>query len=223
MKFIAYNEDEGRNEFGTHVEGESRKYSALQSLLSGRELEKEEVESLKEFKVVQQFLDSPVGDASEAKLKKVFAAAIITANEQGTLPFSIEDKSPIAIASAIDEGLNRVKLSYKLAKEDLDVIEVADMLIDATVARVVTVADKVIERGVPVVLNRVCDLISKVYPPATVFVPVIKSVEKFIVTAAKVAVRKGLKYVAEGAKTIVRSVAKGIAKVGRKVLSLIGF
>ena len=51
MKFIAYNEDEGRNEFGTHIEAESRKYSALQSLLSGRELEKEEVESLKEFKV----------------------------------------------------------------------------------------------------------------------------------------------------------------------------
>lgn len=41
MKFIAYNEDEGRNEFGTHIEAESRKYSALQSLLSGRELEKE--------------------------------------------------------------------------------------------------------------------------------------------------------------------------------------
>ena len=188
MKFIAYNEDEGRNEFVSHVEGESRKYSALQSLLSGRKLEQEEVESLKEFKEVQQFLDSPVGDASEAKLKKVFAAAIITANEQGTLPFSIDDKSPIAIASAVDEGLNRVKLSYKLAKEELDVIEVADKLIDATVARVITVADKVIERGVPVVLNCVCDLISKVYPRAAVFVPVIKSAEKFIVTAAKVAV-----------------------------------
>lgn len=93
MKFIAYNEDEGRNEFGTHIEGESRKYSALQSLLSGRELEKEEVESLKEFKVVQQFLDSPVGDASEAKLKKVFAAAIITANEQGTLPFLLKTRA----------------------------------------------------------------------------------------------------------------------------------
>ena len=61
------------------------------------------------------------------------------------------------------------------------------------------------------------------YPPATVFVPVIKSAEKFIVTAAKVAVRKGLKYVAEGAKTIVRSVAKGIAKVGKKLVSLLGF
>ena len=223
MKFIAYNEDEGRNEFVSHVEGESRKYSALQSLLSGRELEKEEVESLKEFKVVQLFLDSPVGDASEAKIKKVFAAAIIAANEKGILPFSIDDKSPIAIASAVDEGLNRVKLSYKLANEDLDAIEVADKLIDATVARVITVADKVIERGVPVVLNRVCDLIIKVYPPASVFVPVVKNAEKYIVTAAKVAVRKGLKYVAEGAKTIARSVAKGIAKVGKKLVSLLGF
>ena len=55
------------------------------------------------------------------------------------------------------------------------------------------------------------------------FVPVIKSAEKFIVTAAKVAVRKGLKYVAEGAKTVVRSVVKGVVKVGRKLLSLIGF
>ena len=217
MKFIAYNEDECRNEFGTHIEGESRKYSALQSLLAGRELDKEEVESLKEFKVVQQFLDSPVGDASEAKIKKVFAAAIIAANEQGTLPFSIDGKSPIAIASAVDEGLNRVKLSYKLAKEELDVIEVADKLIDATVVRVITVADKVIERGVPVVLNRVCDLITKVYPPASVFVPVIKNAEKYIVTAAKVAVRKGLKYVAEGAKSVVRSVVKGVVKVGNSL------
>lgn len=104
----------------------------------------------------------------------------------------------------------------------MDVIEVADKLIDATVARVITVADKVIERGVPVVLNRVCDLITKVYPPASVFVPVIKNAEKYIVTAAKVAVRKGLKYVAEGAKTVVRSVAKGLVKVGKKVASWFG-
>ena len=219
MKFIAYNEDECRNEFGTHIEGESRKYSALQSLLAGRELDKEEVESLKEFKVVQQFLDSPVGDASEAKLKKVFAAAIIIANEQGTLPFSIDGKSPIAIASAVDEGLNRVKLSYKLAKEELDVIEVADMLIDATVARVVTVADKVIERGVPVVLDKLCKVIAKVYPPAAVFVPVIKAAEKYIVPIAKMAVRKGLSVVAEGAKSFIHSTVKTLKNGVKKFAS----
>ena len=36
MKYTEYNEDAGRNEFGTHLESESRKYSALQSLLAGK-------------------------------------------------------------------------------------------------------------------------------------------------------------------------------------------
>lgn len=222
MKYTEFKEDAGRNEFGAHLESESRKYSALQSLLAGKLLGKDEVESLRELKFVQQFLDSPIGDASEAKLKKAFAAAVIMAQEQGTLPFSLADKSPIAIASAIDEGLNRVKFAYKVSKEELDVVEVADKLIDATVARVVTVADKVIERGVSVVLDKLCKVTAKVYPPAAVFVPVIKSAEKFIVTAAKVAVRKGMKYVAEGAKTVVRSVAKGLVKVGKKLASWLG-
>ena len=66
MKYTEYNEDAGRNEFGAHLESESRKYSALQSLLAGKLLEKDEIESLREFKFVQQFLDSPIGDASEA-------------------------------------------------------------------------------------------------------------------------------------------------------------
>lgn len=149
----------------------------------------------------------------------MFAAAIITANEQGTLPFPIEDKSPITIASAIDEGLNRVKLSYKLTKEELDVIEVADMLIDATVARVVTVADKVIERGVPVVLDNLCKVIARVYPPATVFVPVIKAAEKYIVPIAKMAVRKGLSVVAEGAKSFIRSTVKTLKNGVKKFAS----
>lgn len=223
MKYTEYNEDAGRNEFGTNLESENRKYSALQSLLAGKLLEKEEAESLREFKVVQLFLDSPVGDASEAKLKKVFAAAVIRAQELGTLPFSLADKSPIAIASAIDEGLNRVKLAYKVSNEELDVVEVADKLIDATVARVITVADKVIERGVPVVLDKLCKVIARVYPPATVFVPVIKTAEKYIVPIAKLAVRKGVSVVAKAAKSVVRSAVKGIAKVGRKVASLFGF
>lgn len=34
MKYTEYNEDAGRNEFSAHLESESRKYSALQSLLA---------------------------------------------------------------------------------------------------------------------------------------------------------------------------------------------
>lgn len=217
MKFVEYNEDYGRNEFGTHMDKLCAKYSALQSLLAGKELEEEEVESLREFKVVQQFLDSPIGDSLEAKLKKAFATAIVVADNKGVLPFSLGDKSPIAIASAIDEGLNRVKLSYKLVQEELDCIEVADMLIDATVARIVTVADKVIEKGVPVVLDKVCSFITRACPPANVFVPIIKQAEKFLVPAAKKIVRKGLTVVAETAKGFVRSVAK----FGKKICNFL--
>lgn len=74
---------------------------------------------------MQKFLDTPFGDAVEAKFKKVFAAATIAANDKGTLPFSLDDKSPISIASTIDEGLTRIKASYQLALEELDPIEAA--------------------------------------------------------------------------------------------------
>lgn len=218
MKFKEYNEDNGRNEFASSLSGECNKYSALQSLLTGKLLENEEVESLRESKVMQMFLDAPMGSPLEAKLKKVFAAAVITANDKGLLPFSLGDKSPIAIASAIDEGLSRMKLSYKVAQEELDVIEVADMLIDATVARVVTVADKVIERGVPIVIDIVCSYVAKVFPPATVFVPFIKQAEKFLVPAAKKIVREGLNTVAKAAKGFVRTAVKAVGKVFHKVL-----
>lgn len=40
MKYTEYNEDAGRNEFGAHLESESRKYSALQSLLAGKLLKR---------------------------------------------------------------------------------------------------------------------------------------------------------------------------------------
>lgn len=52
MKYTEYNEDAGRNEFGAHLESESRKYSALQSLLAGKLLEKDEIESLRELSLI---------------------------------------------------------------------------------------------------------------------------------------------------------------------------
>ena len=83
----------------------------------------------------------------------------------------------------------------------------------------VTVADKVIERGVPVVLDNLCKVIARVYPPATVFIPVIKAAEKYIVPIAKMAVRKGLSVVAEGAKSFIRSTVKTIKNGVKKFAS----
>lgn len=221
MKFEEYNEDNGRNEFASHLNGECNKYSALQSLLSGEQLSQDEVESLKEFKVVQKFLDTPFGDAVEAKFKKVFAAATIAANDKGTLPFSLDDKSPISIVSAIDEGLNRVKVAYQLAQEELDPIEATDLLIDEVASRVITVADKVIETDVPVLLDVLCAAVARVCPPAIAFAPVIKSAERFLVPAAKKAVRRGLAIVTDTAKSAVRSTVKAAKKLGNKLRCLL--
>ena len=44
------------------------KMTALQTLLSDKELSKEEVPLIKEFKVVQEFLDIPMGDKKEVVL-----------------------------------------------------------------------------------------------------------------------------------------------------------
>lgn len=47
------------------------KMTALQTLLSGKELSKEEVPLIKEFKTVQEFLNLPMGDKKELVLKKL--------------------------------------------------------------------------------------------------------------------------------------------------------
>lgn len=46
MKFEEYNEDNGRNEFASSLNGECNKYSALQSLLAGQQLSQDEVEKV---------------------------------------------------------------------------------------------------------------------------------------------------------------------------------
>ena len=59
--------------------------AALQSLAIGKELTEKEVKTIREFKSVQAFLDMPLNDAAENGIKKLFATAIIAANQKGVL------------------------------------------------------------------------------------------------------------------------------------------
>ena len=59
--------------------------SALQSLAIGKKLSEKEVKTIREFKSVQAFLDMPLNDAAENGIKKLFATAIIAANQKGVL------------------------------------------------------------------------------------------------------------------------------------------
>ena len=77
------------------------KMTALQTLLSGKDLSKEEVPLIKEFKSVQEFLDLPMGDKKEVVLKKAFATAVTIAKDKGVLPFEVNSSEQIA--SLVDD------------------------------------------------------------------------------------------------------------------------
>lgn len=214
MKFAKYNEDYGRNEFGMQFEKEITQMTALQSLLLGNELNAEEFPMIREFKCVKEFLDLPMNDKKERILKKLFTTSIVIAKEKGLLPFKIPS-SPIEIASAVDEGLTQLKVAYKTATGELDSIEATDALIDRAAVRAIAVADKIIEKGVPVVLDKLCFALTKIYPPTTTVVPIIKASERYITIGTKIAVRKGINTLAKIAKPVVQKAvtkAKSVAK-----------
>lgn len=220
MKFAEYNEDYGRNEFGNQFEREATQMTALQSLLLGNELTAEELPLIREFKCVKEFLDLPINDKKEAILKKLFATSIVIAKSKGLLPFEVPE-SPEAIASVVDESLTQMKVAYKTATGELDSIEAVDVLVDRVAVRAVAIADKVIERGIPVVLDKLCMVMTKVYPPAITVVPVIKHAERYITVATKVVVRKGIRILAQAGKPIVKQVATKVKSVARKMLNFL--
>ncbi|MBM6669582.1 hypothetical protein H6B14_02170 [Phocaeicola coprophilus] len=220
MKFAEYNEDYGRNEFGNQFEREATQMTALQSLLLGNELTAEELPLIREFKCVKEFLDLPINDKKEAILKKLFATSIVIAKSKGLLPFEVPE-SPEAIASVVDESLTQMKVAYKTATGELDSIEAVDVLVDRVAVRAVAIADKVIEKGMPIILDKLCMVMTKVYPPAITVVPVIKHAERYITVATKVIVRKGIRTLAQAAKPIVKQVATKVKSVARKVLNFL--
>lgn len=220
MKFAEYNEDYGRNEFGNQFEREATQMTALQSLLLRNELTAEELPLIREFKCVKEFLDLPINDKKEAILKKLFATSIVIAKSKGLLPFEVPE-SPEAIASVVDESLTQMKVAYKTATGELDSIEAVDVLVDRVAVRAVAIADKVIEKGIPVVLDKLCMVMTKVYPPAITVVPVIKHAERYITVATKVVVRKGIRTLAQAAKPIVKQVATKVKSVARKMLNFL--
>ena len=220
MKFAEYNEDYGRTEFGNQFEREATQLTALQSLLLGNELTAEELPLIREFKCVKEFLDLPINDKKEAILKKLFATSIVIAKSKGLLPFEVPE-SPEAIASVVDESLTQMKVAYKTATGELDSIEAVDVLVDRVAVRAVAIADKVIEKGMPVVLDKLCMVMTKVYPPAITVVPVIKHAERYITVATKVIVRKSIRTLAQAAKPIVKQVAAKAKSIATKVLNFL--
>lgn len=220
MKFAEYNEDYGRNEFGTQFEKGITQMTALRSLLLGNELGVQELPMIRDFKCVKEFLDLPINDQKEGILKKLFTTSIVLAKEKGQLPFELP-ATPIAIASAVDEGLTHLKVAYKISTGELESEEAADALIDRSAVRAIAVADKIIEKGVPVVLDKLCVALPKICPPATAVVPIIKASERYITAGARIAVRKGVNTLAKIAKPVVQKAITTVKSVANKIMNFL--
>ena len=192
------------------------KMTALQTLLSGKDLSKEEVPLIKEFKVVQEYLDLPVGDKKEVILKKAFATAVTIAKDKGVLPFEVDSSEQIA--SLVDDGLTRMKVAYQTATGKMDVYQAVDALVDRVAVRVVGIADRVIEKGTPIVVDKLCKAMSK-HPYTMALVPFVKAAEKYIAPVAKAAVRVGVAAVVKAAKPILKKAVDTAKAVGKKIIS----
>ena len=221
MEFTSFNSEYGRSEFGTNFDGNINKINALKSLLLGHELGVDNINQLKEFKIVKEFLDLPFNDKREVILKKLFAVAVNVAIKNKAFPIEMKDTSPSAIASMIDEGLNRVKIAYLSSMGKMDVIEAAEALIDRTAVRVVAVIEKAVDKAGPLIIGKVCSVVEAAYPQTRPVMAIVRASEKVIIEKTKVVIRKGIEILASSAKAIVKQNAPLLNKISQKVKSLI--
>lgn len=217
MRFAEYNEENGRNEFANQFEKQVSHIEALRSLLVGDGVVEDVVEdetprTSREFGCVRNFLETPVNDKREATLRKLFAAAVVASGTAG---------SSVAVASIVDDVLTRQKVAYKTAVGEMDSVDAVDALIDAAAARLMAVMDRVVEKGVPMVIDKICVVITSAYPQARTVVPIIKSCERYITGAVKIAVIKGISAMQRAAKPVLRQVLAKVKSASRKVLSII--
>lgn len=198
--------------------------TTLQSVLLEGNVSIDNVKQFASSKVLQEFLDAPVGSEKDTQVKKLMATAIHIANQNDCLPFEVPSSDPIEIAKLVDEGLTRVKVAYQSGCGMLDPIEVADVLIDKAAARVVALVDHAFESGmVNQILTQgsVALLTFLKVPNAQAYAPVISNVISRVERPIQNFIKKGINYIAQSAKTTVRKVVTSIKSfITRKVEAL---
>ena len=207
------------NNVGLQLVDQINKQQAVQSFSLCKALEQTDIPLIKEYKVMQAFMNLPVDDPREKALKKVMAAAMVTAVDKGVLPFPVPKKAS-SIASVVDEGLTHMKVAYKVAQGKMNPVEATETVINHGIARAVSVVkkvvSKVVDKVVPVVANVVVDAVSTVFPPVQLVKPIVQKTVPYVSHAVKTAVHAGIQTLAEAAKPVVKTIATTIVAAGRK-------
>lgn len=195
MEYKDYIEDLSR--FLLKREEQSKIMSAVGSLLQG-DIKAEDIPYIKEFECIKKFLEEPLNSRGESALKKVFATAIIIANEKGLLPFRLPESAE-EIASLIDDALNRLKVAYQQAIGRIDLDEAVEALVDRAEARAIAFVEYALETGVQVLADKIEKMMYK-NPYTAPFAPFVRVALSYVAEPVKNAVCSGIRTIAKGAK-----------------------
>ena len=241
----AKNINEAKTKFAQMVEENNPVLSAIQSLAIGKALGEEEVQTIREFGCLQEYLDLPMNAPGENQLKKLFVTAVVIAHQKGVITLPEGYNNAESVASIVDEGLTRIKAAYQVAKGMINPIDaevtVNDRLIVRTAAivnvtvdklvqksteyvnkaeeRALSVSDKLVALGLRRVSDYVCAAAVRAYPPAATIVPYVKQFTAFLTPIAQQAVKKGIKMVADFARNTIQQVAPKVKAFAKNVLA----
>lgn len=174
---------------------------------------------LKESPSIQKFLDLPINDPQESVLKKLFAKAIIVADEKGMLPFHLPPAMTAeSIASTIDESLTRIKTAYLVDEGQMNPVKATETLVDHMAAKTMVAAENLVEVGMPKLIDVACNMMVSAFPETVVLVPFIKAVEPKLTPIVKEAVKSGISYLGNMVKNVAK---KSVSYVMEKAKQLI--
>lgn len=172
---------------------------------------------------MQDFLDAEVNSDKDTAMKKLFAAGIALANDSGVLP--LPNDTPEMISTIADDTLTRAKVAYQVANGGIQPEDVTDTFIDNTAARAMAIAEVAVKKGLPLIVDRVCDAVSVAFPPlaevAQLAKPILKQVAVRVAPKVKEVVKKGIGLVAHVAKQAARRVIDAVREKGRNVITVI--
>lgn len=214
MKFNSYYED-----IALFLEKSDEQMNILQAVgnvLLG-EVKAEDIPFIKEFKCVKEFLESPMNDAGELSLKKIFAAIIMIANEKEILPFRIPESAE-EVASMVDDGLTRIKVAFKEQMGDIDTYKAADMLVDRVAVRTITIVEHTIDVGLPIVAEKLATL-AKTHQYTAALAPFIETVLPCVAEPLKKVVVNGIKILAKESKPIIHKIIDKVKNFASTIMN----
>lgn len=181
----------------------------IQTILFAENHTQEDVEAVQGNPAIMKFLQTPIGSTEEKQVKKIITNAVILAKENDCLPFDIPSSDPIEIAKIVDDGLTRLKTTYKVGVGELTTSQMLETLVDQQTARVTALVDKAFESGLVNKLateGTVCLLKFLEVPAPEAYKPLISNVVKRIEEPAKKVIHKAINIVANTCKQLINKV-----------------